>query len=229
MGNGKIEIVPISGALGAEVHGVDLSKPLGDETFATVHQALLDYLVIFFRDQHLTPEQQKKFACRFGPLNIDRFVKPLAGHPEVLEVVKEPHERYAFASEWHSDVTFQERPPLGSILYAREVPPFGGDTLFANQYLAYETLSEGMRSMLDGMVAVHSAEYAYSIRATAKRYTSDRAMKLYQDRDDEAYEEMEHPVVRTHPETGRKALFTSPVYTLRFKDMTAAESRPLLT
>lgn len=219
----RIEVRPIATALGAEIFGADLAK-LDDEMFAEIRRAFLDHLVIAIRDQDLTPAQQKTFAARFGSLSVHRFLKGLDGHPEILEIRREPTDRKVFAEGWHSDVTYQERPVLGSMLYAKEVPAIGGDTLFANQYLAYEALSPGMKSLLDGLVAVHGGRNIYGDEPTSALTNS----KVVVDKKAAAATETEHPVVRTHPETGRKALFVNPHYTLRFKGMTQEESRPLL-
>ena len=156
----RITVSPISGALGAEIDGVDLAN-LDDETFDEIHQAWLDNLVVFFRDQHLTPEQQIAFGERFGELIIHPYVKSLDGHPAVVPIIKEPEDKANFGGGWHTDVTFMERPAMASILYSRETPAFGGDTLWANQQLAYEQLSEGMKDMLDGLIAIHSAGAQY--------------------------------------------------------------------
>jgi taurine dioxygenase len=224
-----IEITPLSGALGAEISGVDLAADPSPDTFAEIHRALLEHLVIFFRNQTLTPDQQIAFARRFGPLIVDPFIQGPEDRPELMVLVKDTHEKHAFGNVWHSDSTFMEKPPLASFLYSREVPACGGDTLFANQYLAYETLSAGMRAMLEGLRAVHGAA-SYNQAIAAGRYGPDRPMKL---RGDEVMRaamaaEVEHPVVRTHPETGRKALYVNVAYTLRFQGMTAEESAPLL-
>lgn len=224
-----IEVKPIAGAIGAEIFGLDLSKDISQETFARLHQAFLDHLVLFIRDQDITTDQQKAFARRFGPLIVDPFVKAPEGHPEVMEVKKDTHETKNFANMWHSDATFLQKPPLGSFLYALEIPDFGGDTMFANQYLAYETLSPGMRAMLDRLKAVHGAK-SYNEEVDAGNYNDRRSIKLRFDdvMKAAANTEVEHPVVRTHPETGRKALYVHVAYVLRFKDWTEEESKPLL-
>lgn len=221
----RIKVIPISGSIGAEIEGVDLAEELDNETFAEVHQALLDNLVIFFRNQKMTPDQHKVFGRRFGQLNIHPHYKALDGHPEILEILKEPEARANIGGVWHSDVTFLEKPAMGSILYALEVPPCGGDTMFANQYLAYESLSDGMRSMLDGMVAVHS-DATLSRAENQSSRNAERSTKLVS-RNGEVVEN-EHPAVRTHPDTRRKALFVNKPFTVRFKGMTEEESRPLL-
>ena len=223
-----IDVAPISGALGAIVSGVDLSRDLDNATASDIHQALLDHCVIFFRDQHMTPEQHLALGRRFGTLNIHEFVEAMPGHPEILVVAKHENDTRNFGGGWHSDVTYLEEPALGSILYALEVPPYGGDTMFANQYLAYETLSDGMKKMLDGLVAMHSARQPYGIDANSSYAGLNglSAMKIL--RSETAHRETEHPVVRTHPETGRKCLYVNRAFSSRFKDMTVEESRPLM-
>ena len=181
-------------------------------------------MVIFFRDQHITHDQHKAFGRRFGTLNIHPYVKGMDGHPEIMRLVKEPEDRVNFGGGWHSDMSFLEEPALGSILYAREVPPYGGDTLWANQYLAYETLSDGMKKMLEGLKAVHTAKGEYSERGHSAQKRKGMEVSTAGD-DTPSYE---HPVVRTHPETGRKALYVNPAFTEKFVGMTRRESRPLL-
>lgn len=215
-----IGVRPIAGALGAEIGGVDIARSLESEVVSEIRQALLDHLVIFFGDQKLTPLEQLAFAQRFGqPVEYPQ----LKGLPECLlvtPVIKLAHERVNFGGIWHSDTTYLERPPMASMLYAVEIPPYGGDTLFANQYLAYETLSEGLKRTLDGLVGINT-----STKAQASRTREDRL------RDTGAELKVlvgEHPVVRTHPETGRKALYVNVGHTTHFKGWTAEESRPLL-
>jgi taurine dioxygenase len=170
-----ISVAPIAGALGAEVSGADLAQELPDATIAEIRRALLDHLVIFFRDQDLTPEQHLALGRRFGPLQVHDFVEAMPEHPEILVVRKEPEETRNFGGGWHTDVSYLERPSLGSLLYALKVPEFGGDTLFANQYLAYETLSDGMKRMLDGLIAIHSARRPYGVNAArAQEYGPPR-------------------------------------------------------
>ncbi|MCB1124497.1 MAG: TauD/TfdA family dioxygenase, partial [Verrucomicrobiae bacterium] len=155
----RFEIKPVAGALGAEIHGINLAEDLSDDVIADIRQALLDYCVVFFRDQELTPEQHLDFARRFGELDEHDFVKGLPNYPYIIRLVREADEKGGnFGGVWHSDVTHQKAPALGSVLYGIDVPPFGGDTLFANQYLAYETLSSGMKKMLDGLVGIHTAK-----------------------------------------------------------------------
>lgn len=224
----RIGVKPISGALGAEIEGVDLAKPLDNQIFSEVHQAFLDYQVIFFRDQKITPDQQLAFARRFGTLNVHPYAPSLEGYPEVLRIFKEKDDKVNFGGGWHSDLTFLEKPPLGSVLYAREVPPHGGDTMWTNMYLAYESLSDGLKKTLDGLKAVHSANKQYGIDGSeAAKNNAKRSMKP--NVSESAKAEIVHPVVRTHPETGRKALFVNGAFTERFEGWTKEESRPLLS
>ena len=217
-----MEIRRIAGALGAEIHGVDLSRPLSDEVVANVRRAWLEHLVVFFRDQPLSPEAFMAFARRIGKPVEYPFVRGIPGFPEIIEVKKLEHEKVNFGGVWHSDTSYLELPPMASMLLAREVPPHGGDTLFANMYLAFESLSDGMKKMLEGLVAVNS-----SAKADA---TSTREDLIKTDGRDSASKEYlsEHPVLRTHPETGRRALYVNIAHTVRFRHMTEAESTPLL-
>jgi taurine dioxygenase len=221
----RIEVRPIAGACGAEVHGVDLAKPLDDATFAEVRRAFVENQVIFFRDQNLTEDQHKAFGRRFGTLNIHPRYLPLEGHPEIFPIRKDPEHKENVGGVWHSDLTHLPAPPLGSILYALEVPPIGGDTMFSNQYRAKEALSDGMKMMLDGIIAVH--DNRIQSKKVAVERNSARASKLRQDNQEDE-PECEHPVVITHPESGRKALFVNIIRTHRFAGMTEDESRPLI-
>ncbi|OGA20807.1 MAG: taurine dioxygenase [Betaproteobacteria bacterium RIFCSPLOWO2_02_FULL_67_26] len=215
-----IEVRRAAGALGAEIGGVNLAGPLGDETISEIRQSLLDHLVIFFRGQKLTPQEQLAFAQRFGqPMEYPQL-KGLPECPLVTPVIKLEHERVNFGGIWHSDTTYLERPPMASMLYAVELPPFGGDTLFANQYLAYETLSEGLKRVLAGLTGINS-----STKAEASKTREDRLRAAGAER---KVLVGEHPVARTHPETGRKALYVNVGHTAQFKGWTEQESRPLL-
>ena len=220
-----IKVRRVAGALGAEVEGLDLAKPVDDQTLAEIERALLEHLVVFLRDQRLTPEQHIAFGRRFGELNIHDFVAGMEQYPEILEVRKEPGDQVNFGGGWHSDVTYLEEPALGSILYALETPEYGGDTMFANQYLAYDALSEGMKRLLEGLRAVHTAGHVYGPKA--EYFREGGSMRVNYSADAEG--ETTHPVVRTHPQTGRKALYVNRAFTVRFDGMTAEESAPLLT
>jgi taurine dioxygenase len=222
MPSNTLDIRPVAGALGAEILGIDLSHDLGDDSVAAIREAWLKHLVIFFRDQTLPPERFLGVARRFGEAVEYPFIKGIEGFPEITPVIKLEHETMNFGGLWHSDTAYLERPPMATMLIAREVPPFGGDTLFANMYLAYETLSDGMKRLLDGLVTVNS-----SAKADVTKTREDRMRDGAKDDAKKQYT-AEHPVVRTHPETGRKALYINGGHTVRFKDMTEQESAPLL-
>jgi taurine dioxygenase len=222
MADRSLQIRPIAGALGAEIAGVDLAADLDVGTIAAIRRAWLGHLVIFFRGQRLSPERFLALARHFGEAVEYPFINGIEGFPLITPVVKLEHERVNFGGLWHSDTAYIERPPMGTMLIAREVPPYGGDTLFANMCLAYETLSPGMQRRLDGLVAVNS-----SAKADVTRTREDRLRDGA--RPDARHEYVaEHPVVRAHPETGRKALYVNGGHTVRFKDMGEAESAPLL-
>jgi alpha-ketoglutarate-dependent taurine dioxygenase len=223
---GTITVEPIAGALGAVIRGPDLSRPLDQQCFAEIHAAFLKHLVIFLEDQDLTPDQLLAFAKRFGPIVNYPFVKDMDGHPGITEVIKTENDTLNFGGLWHSDTTYLPKPPLGSILYARELPPRGGDTLFANMYLAYETLSDGMKAMLNPLRAVCTAALRAQGNVNARERLADQTGKG-QNRDTLDME-AEHPVIRTHPETGRKALYINRAHTSHFVSMTPEESRPIL-
>ena len=219
-----VDVQPLTGSIGAEVLGVDLAKSMSNEQFDEIHRAFLDNQVIFFRDQKLTPGQLVDFARRFGPLDPHHVLKGMEGYPEILEIIREETNPKIFAPGWHGDVTWQEKPVLGAMLYGLQVPEYGGDTLFSNQYLAYEALSPGMKKLLDGLKAVHGSARVYG--ADAEKYTYVK--NITQDRKTAVSHENVHPVVRTHPETGRKALFVNDHYTLRLQNMSEEESAPIL-
>lgn len=219
---GALDVRPIAGALGAEIHGIDLARPQSDEVVRGIRQALLDHLVVFFRAQSLAPALLKGFAARFGTLSHYPFVKGLADHPEVIEVKKLEHETVNFGGIWHSDTTYLDAPPMGSMLFAREVPSVGGDTLFASMFAAYDALSDGMQRLLAGLRAVNS-----SAKADVSRTREDRVAESPSQATRTVYEAA-HPVVRTHPESGRKALYVNIAHTARFDGMTEEESAPLL-
>jgi taurine dioxygenase len=226
---GQMTVRRVSGAIGAMIGGVDLVRDLdNNEVISGIHQALLDHCVIFFRDQHITPEQHIAFGRRFGTLNVHDYVKGMDGHPEIIVVAKDEDATKNFGGSWHSDVTYLEEPALGSILYAKEVPEYGGDTMFANMYLAYDRLSPGMKRMLEGLTAIHSAGEIYGPAGFAAESFRSNQISMTILPSEKAAQEVEHPVVRTHPETGRKALYVNRNFTVRFKDMTVTESAPLL-
>jgi alpha-ketoglutarate-dependent taurine dioxygenase len=221
-----IEVRPLAGALGAEIGGVDLKREQGNQTWSEIHRAFLEHVVIVFRDQDLSLDDMMAVGRRFGEPSDYPFVKGIDGYPQIFEIIKEAHETKNFGGAWHSDSTYLKQPPLGTMLYAKETPPYGGDTLFANQYLAYETLSEGMRAMLDDLIGVNNASLK-SGGGRVNRQGDITSMKTQGLAEAEAIEAL-HPIVRTHPETGRKALYLNRSHTIRFQDMTEAESQPLI-
>ena len=217
----RLMVRPLSAALGAEVTGVDLAAALDDAAVAALRAALLEHVVIFFRDQALEPDALVALARRFGPVVEYPYVRGLPECPLVLPVIKEPHEKANFGGVWHSDTAYLEQPAMATMLYAIETPPIGGDTLFANTALAYEALSDGMKRMLGGLRALNVGNKPVALE-TREGMRSARAGA------EVGAESTLHPVVRTHPETGRKALYVNRAHTTRFEDMSEAESAPLL-
>jgi taurine dioxygenase len=222
MSSSTIGIRKIAGALGAEIEGVDLSREISAETADAIRRAWLDHCVIFFREQNLTPAQFMTLAEHFGEPVEYPFIKGIDGFPCITPVIKLEDERINFGGVWHSDTTYLAQPPKGTLLLALEVPHYGGDTLFANQYLAYETLSEGLRKTLDRLTGVSS-----SAKADVSK-TREDLIKTSGRADAKKEYTAEHPVVRTHPETGRRALYVNRAHTARFAGWSEEESAPLL-
>ena len=215
-----IDVNPVSGALGAEITGVDISLPLDAEVVSEIRKALLNHLVIFFQNQVITPQQQLNFAEQFGlPIEYPQL-KGLPECPLVTEVIKLEHETLNFGGVWHSDTTYLQQPPMASMLYAIEIPPYGGDTLFSNQYMAYETLSDGLKKTLSELVAVNTSSKP-EVSMTREDRMREAGMELN-------ILSASHPAVRTHPETGSKALYVNKAHTTHFKDWTELESKSLL-
>ena len=215
-----IDVKPVSGALGAEIKGVDISIPLDAEVVSEIRNALLKHLVIFFQNQVISPQQQLNFAEQFGiPMEYPQL-KGLPDCPLVTEVIKLEHETLNFGGVWHSDTTYLQQPPMASLLYAIEIPPYGGDTLFSNQYMAYETLSDGLKKTLSELVAVNTSSKP-EVSMTREDRMREAGMELN-------ILSASHPAVRTHPETGNKALFVNKAHTTHFKDWTESESKSLL-
>jgi len=222
----QIEIRPMTGSFGTEIFGVDLSEPLGDDVLAEVNQALLEYHVIFFRDQDITPRQHVEFGQRFGELHIHPFIPPHKDQPEIIVLggkTPGPGPYARNSTVWHTDLTYSQEPPMGSILHGIEIPAAGGDTMFADLTAAYEGLSDRMKNFFSGMVAVHSM----SATKTREELNSPQQIKEVQ-RSLEKVPPAEHPVVRTHPETGRKCLFVNRHFTSYLKDVSERESEALL-
>ncbi|MEM8686085.1 MAG: TauD/TfdA family dioxygenase [Pseudomonadota bacterium] len=239
MSDTALRIAPIAGALGAEVYGSDLAQGLSDAEFQELHQAFLDHLVIFLPGQKISPEQLVTFSRRFGEIAPVRFTGPfdmptVEGFPEIYQITKEPGTTGTnIGGFWHADVTYRECPNLASIGYLLEAPDYGGDTMYSNLYLAYESLSEGMRDLLDGLSAVHSSTmpHAHGVRSAA--VSREHAPKAEDGQLQIVSTEAEiietvHPVVRRHPETGRKSLYVNRGFTSRFAGMSVEESLPLL-
>ena len=212
----SIQVDKLTPHAGAEIRGVDLSQPLDEPTFKEIHAALIDNGVIFFRDQHLTPNQQKAFGRLFGELHMHPAApRELPEHPEILVIHADENSKHVAGENWHSDVSCDLEPPLGSILYMHELPPVGGDTLFASMYAAYEALSEPMKRFLEPLTAMHEGEHVYR-----GRYGVNDAGRVFP--------KAEHPVIRTHPVSGRKALFVNGGFTTRIKQLKRPESDALL-
>ncbi len=206
-----LTLAPLTPHLGAEVTGVDLAD-VDDDTFAAIHQAMLDHKVLAFRGQgHLTPEQHKAFGARWGELDIHGYALPISDeHPEILHV-QNRGKKHTITEAWHTDVTWKPVPPLTSLLLAREIPRTGGDTMFTDLEAAHDSLSEGMRTMLAPLRALHGPPEVF-MKMSGKPST----------------EWVSHPVIRTHPETGRKCIFVNVAFTKKFDGFTEEESRPLL-
>ncbi|MDH3632187.1 MAG: TauD/TfdA family dioxygenase [Gammaproteobacteria bacterium] len=216
-----VEIIAQSSTIGAEVRGLDISVGLSDQQFEQVNQAFLDYQIIFFRDQQLSPQQYNDFALRFGQLKDYLFVDGIDGFPFITEIVKTETETESFGNFWHSDSAYMELPPKITMLYARQIPAQGGDTLFADMYAAYDELSPGLKATLERLNAVNSASVVprdEDFYAAVKSKNSDK-------RDQSAI----HPVIRSHDETGKKSLYVNSIHTLGFEGMTLEESLPLLS
>ena len=216
-----LEVRPLTPTIGAEIHGVDLRLPLDARTLSEVRAALLDWKVLFFRDQDITTEQHLAFARNFGELEVHPFAPEKPGYPEVLAITHD-RERPGKENTWHSDVTWRLEPSLGSILRSLEVPPVGGDTLFADMYAAYEGLSDEVKAKIEGKTAIH--DFVIFRRGLRKKGKSEAEIEEY----NKKYPPAEHPVVRTHPETGRKGLYVNSAFTQHIVGMERAESDALL-
>ncbi len=220
----EIEVTPQSTALGAVISGIDLSKEPSKHAMAELEDAFGRYSVIFFRDQNLTPQQHIAMAKRWGAINVNRFFKPLDGYPQIAQVIKEANQKENIGGTWHTDHSYDLIPAMGSMLYAREVPTVGGDTLFSSMYLAYEALSEDMKKMLADLKAWHSSRHAFGYSVTDSEHFEDGRLA----NPGQATQDALHPVVITHPLTGRKALYVNADFTVRFDGWTVEESQPIL-
>ena len=218
MSTQTIHVAPVTPRIGAEISGVSLSEPLGNQQFQEIHDALMAHSVLFFRDQSLSVDQHKSFGRRFGELHIHPGSPPPPGHPEILIVHADENSKRVAGERWHTDVSCDEEPPMGSILHLWTVPEVGGDTLFSSMYAAYDALSDRMKTYLDGLTATHSGEHVYRNRY-ADRGHDDTGV---------SYPTAVHPVIRTHPVTGRKALYVNRTFTTRINEVPADESRAML-
>jgi len=219
----RISVSRMAGALGAQLGNVDLAQPHDPKQLDEVRDALHEYGVIVLRDQDITSDQYLAFARHFSDILPYPLVSGLPDHPDIVPVLKREEERVNFGGIWHSDTTYLERPPMGSMLLAKELPPHGGDTIWSNMMMAYETLSGGMKTALEGLIAINSAKKG-SAAATREDSRKDGGA-----RDDSGLATTaEHPVVRTHPSTGKKSLYVNFGHTTHFKGMTETESAPIL-
>jgi len=222
-----LEVHPNSGNFGAAITGVDLGAPLDDATIADIRRAWLHHKVVFFPDQPMTHADLERFTGYLGAFGHDPYVAPVTGHPHVLEVRREPEEHASpFGSAWHSDWSFQEHPPAATLLHAKIIPPTGGDTLYADGHAAFEALATAEQQLLEGLIALHSARRPYSHEGYLAGRGPERSMKILPS--EQAYKIQEHPVIRVHPETGRKALWINAVYTIGIKGMNDVAGHALL-
>jgi len=219
----QVEIKEVSGGVGVEIANINIGDGLDDTQFGTIRQAFVDNGLVFLRDQDMTPEQHIDFAERWGEINVNRFFPKVDGYEKIAAVVKEKDQVTNIGGGWHTDHSYDQIPAMGSILLARETPPVGGDTLFACMYKAYESLSDGMKKTLESMNAVHSSRHVFGDQSEYQKSMNDRLGNA-----ELATQDAVHPVIITHPESGRKALYVNPAFTLHFEGWTAAESKPLL-
>lgn len=218
----RFAVTPLAGALGAEIRGIDLSRSLPSGVADDIRRAFLKYHMICIRDQRLGMDDYRRFARLFGEFSGNPIHVAMPGYPEFVKVVKQPGDTGpTFGGNWHSDLPWFEAPPKATMLYAEAVPPYGGDTLYANRHLAYEALSDGMRRRIDDLVSVHSGRNTYQVNAALN------SIKVVDEGWEVSLVDVEHPLVPRHPETGRKYLFISSTI-VRFADMTVEESRPIV-
>jgi taurine dioxygenase len=225
MTHSAVKIQALTPTLGAVLTGVDLAQTLHDDDFAVMRQAFARYGVIFFRDQHLSPEQHIAFAKRWAPIEINPFFKAVPGYPEIAEVRKDADQTTNIGGDWHTDHSYNTAPSMGSMLLARQLPPHGGDTLFADMGLAYEALSDGLKKTLNGLRAVHSASHVFGGQGGYAKL-GDIGQRVGTSAPLSA--DVVHPVVIAHPDTGRKTLYVNAAFTVRFEGWTEQESAGLL-
>jgi taurine dioxygenase len=223
----RLKVSPAGGSAGAFVTGVDLSRPNDADEIAGIRRALLDHLVVALPEQKISLDDLERFTDALGGRDITPYVKAIEGRPHVIRILKEPHEKLNFANAWHTDLSYLEAPPSFTILYCLETPAVGGDTVWANQYMAFETLSEGLRDTLLGLNVVHSAGPAYGTGGYLDGVKDKMSTKIEPSK--EAYKEQTHPAVIAHAETAKPALYLNPVYTQRIAGWSKAESDGLLS
>lgn len=216
-----MEIRPLTGGLGAEIFGADIRNA---ELFDDIRAAFAEYSVLVLRQQNVQPEDHLAFARRFGPVNVNRFFKPVDGHPEIATVLKEKDQKEAVGEGWHTDHSYDQVPAMGSILHALEMPPYGGDTLFISMAAAYDALSSTMQRFLDTLWAVHSSRHVFGVSTL----DSEAAKTGRLSNADAATQDARHPVVITHPLSGRRCLYVNPVFTTHIEHLTAEESKAML-
>ena len=219
----SLEVKEISGGVGVEVTNIDIGAGVNDADLATLKAAFVKHGLVFMHGQSMTPEQHIEFAKNWGDININRFFPKVAGYEEIAAVVKEKDQLGNIGGGWHTDHSYDHIPALGSILLARETPPIGGDTLFSCMYKAYDGLSDGLKKTLEGLKAVHSSRHVFGDQSAYQESMSDRLSNA-----DNATQDAVHPMVITHPESGRKALYVNPAFTLHIEGWTPEESKPLL-
>lgn len=222
----SFEVEPAAGSLGAYLHGLDCSRPLTAHQVADLHGALARHLVVFLPDQDLTLEQLERLTDELGGCDVTPFVRPVDGHPHVIRVVKEAGDELNFANAWHSDLSYLPEPPAYTLLHAWDVPAAGGDTVWANQQLAFATLSAGLQTTLRTLQAVHSAGMAYGTGGYLESVKDRMSMAIEPSKD--AYRSQVHPMVTVHPLSGREQLYVNPTYTTRISGWSPAESQAVL-
>jgi taurine dioxygenase len=212
-----IQVKPVTPTIGAEIAGIDLKRPLGNQQFQEVHDALMAHQVLFFRDQDLTLDEHKAFGRLFGELAIHPNAKSPEGHPEILPIHADANSKRISGERWHSDVSCDPEPPMGSILNLKTIPPMGGDTIFASMYAAYDALSQPMKTFLSQLTAIHDGAPNYN-----------RTNRLNGVASNKVFPTAEHPLICTHPITGRQAIFVNPVFTVGIKDLPEDEAKAIL-
>ena len=226
MSNNDINIVPSGGGVGAFIEGIDLGQDLSDNIVGTLRSALGEHGVLFFRDQDITPEDHIAFAEKFAPININRFFAHVDGHPKIAQVLKEPDQKKNIGGGWHTDHTYDIEPAMGSILVARETPPHGGDTMYASTCRAYETLSDGFKSILKGLQGLHSSRHVFGPQARYMQKGEDTAGRL--GNNEAANQDAVHPLIIRHPISGRESIYANPGFTIGIDGWTDAEAEPFL-